>query len=59
MIPIEIKSAATITKGFAKSIKKIQKLMPKAHKGYVVYAGDFTMATETYEIINAKSQLNT
>ncbi|VAW39903.1 hypothetical protein MNBD_GAMMA01-551 [hydrothermal vent metagenome] len=52
LIPIEIKSAATFTKAFAKSIHKFQKLTKKAQKGYVVYAGDFTADTATYTIVN-------
>jgi len=52
LIPIEIKSAATFNKVFAKTITKFQKLTTKAQKGYVVYAGDFTAQTDTYSIVN-------
>ena len=55
LIPIEIKSAATFNKVFAKSIHKFQKLTPKAQKGFVVYAGDFTAQTETYSIVNYRN----
>ncbi len=55
LIPIEIKSAATFNKVFAKSIHKFQKLTPKAQKGFVVYAGDFTAKTETYSIVNYRN----
>ena len=52
LIPIEIKSAATFNRIFAKSIHKFQKLTPKAKNGYVVYSGDFTAQTDTYSIVN-------
>ena len=52
LIPIEIKSAATFTKAFTKSLLKFQKLTSKAQKGYVVYAGEFVAETETYTIVN-------
>ena len=55
LIPIEIKSAATFNKVFAKSIHKFQKLTAKAQKGFVVYAGDFTAKTETYSIVNYRN----
>jgi len=52
LIPIEIKSAATFNKVFVKSIHKFQKLTSKAQMGYVVYGGDFTVTTESYEVVN-------
>ena len=52
LFPIEIKSAATFTKAFARSLHKFQKLTSKAQKGYVVYAGDFVAETDTYKIVN-------
>jgi predicted AAA+ superfamily ATPase len=52
LISIEIKSAATFTKSFAKSIHKFQKLTSNAQKGYVVYSGEFKAGTETYTIID-------
>ena len=52
LTPIEIKSAATFTKSFAKSIHKFQKLTSNAQKGYVVYSGEFKADTETYTIID-------
>ena len=52
LVPIEIKSASTFNKVFAKGINHFQKISPKATKGVVIYAGDFTPNTQSYQVIN-------
>ncbi len=52
LIPIEIKSSATFNKIFTKSIHKFHKLTPNTKKGYIIYSGEFTVETETYQVVN-------
>jgi len=52
LIPIEIKSSFTFNKVFAKGIKKFQQLTINAYTGYIVYAGDFTPTTDSYQVLN-------
>lgn len=55
LIPIEIKSSSTFNTKFSKEINSFQKIAKAAKKGYIVYAGDFTPSTDTYEVMSYKN----
>ncbi len=52
LIPIEIKSAMTFNKNFAKGIHYFQKITPKATKGFIIYSGDLVFESEDYTVLN-------
>ena len=40
LVPMEIKSAMTWSREFPKAIQRLQKHLPVARRGYVIYAGE-------------------
>jgi predicted AAA+ superfamily ATPase len=52
MIPIEIKSAQTFHKDFAKGIRHFQKIASSETPGRVIYAGDSEFISEGYETVH-------
>jgi len=51
-VPIEIKSAMTWHKDFAKNVHKFQRAVPDAESGFVVYAGDLCPQFAQGEVLN-------
>lgn len=54
LIPIEIKSAMTFNKKFAKGIKYLQKITQSMNKGFILYAGDLEHESNDYFVLNYK-----
>lgn len=52
MIPIEIKSAQTFHKDFAKGIRHFQKISSTNTPGRVIYAGDHEFSSDSYETVH-------
>jgi predicted AAA+ superfamily ATPase len=52
LIPIEIKSAMTFNKNFAKGIHYFRKITTKASKGFVIYSGDLVFESDDYSVLN-------
>jgi predicted AAA+ superfamily ATPase len=52
LIPIEIKSAMTFNKNFAKGIHYFQKITNKASKGFVIYSGELVFESDDYSVLN-------
>lgn len=52
MIPIEIKSAQTFHKDFAKGIRHFQKIAESNTPGRVIYAGDNEFISQDYETVH-------
>jgi predicted AAA+ superfamily ATPase len=50
VIPIEIKSAQTFDKGFARGIHYYQKISGSDTAGRIIYAGDTEFESDTYEV---------
>jgi hypothetical protein len=57
LIPIEIKSAMTFNKNFAKGIRYFQKITTKASKGYIIYSGDMEFESDDYKVLNFENTL--
>ncbi len=56
-IPIEIKSAQTFDKSFAKNINYFQKLSKDPKRGRIIYNGDTEFETDSYRVLNFKNSL--
>ena len=55
LIPIEIKSAMTFNKKFAKGIKYFQKISGSTSKGIIVYAGNLEHQSDDYYVLDYKN----
>lgn len=54
-IPVEIKSAQTFDKSFARSIHYYQKISKDSRKGWIIYNGDLEFESDDYQVMNFKS----
>ncbi|MGS2724337.1 ATP-binding protein [Porticoccus sp. GXU_MW_L64] len=52
LTPIEVKSSGTFHQDFCKGVKRFQALTDQAIKGFIIYSGDFTPDTESYQVLN-------
>jgi predicted AAA+ superfamily ATPase len=54
LIPIEVKAAMTHHPKLTKGISYFQKINKKVKKGYLIYSGDLTFESKTFEVLNFK-----
>lgn len=52
LIPIEIKSAMTFNKKFAKGINYFQKITQSSSKAYIIYSGNLEHKSSDYSVLN-------
>jgi predicted AAA+ superfamily ATPase len=54
LTPIEVKAAMTHHPKLTKGISYFQKINKKVKKGYLIYSGDLTFESKTFEVLNFK-----
>jgi predicted AAA+ superfamily ATPase len=56
LIPIEIKSAKTLSRNFFKTLNYFKQLTPqRCHQGFLIYAGETEQTIDTFQVLNYKN----